>query len=728
MSRTEKEEKFMKKIFGIKIGGLQQKILSLVLVFLLITIGSGIAINFYKSYQLNSIVEDARKEQQQAISGVSEETMHKIIDSMLTKTNGLQAYIADDMFRSVKKDVLSLQTLAEGVFKGRNVLGTAAVYPPDPSTDGEITAQVLWEEGVDYTKSELLGTAALMTDIMKAMYKSSYYKTNCYIGLEDGTHLCVDDNASDKMDKDGNVITFPVRQRPWYTKAAESGEISFTGAIIDLYTNSWCVTCSAPVKVDGKLIGVVGIDLFLDEMSDYVNRNAANGGFIAVITDEGKAIFAPENNGVFQVNTQEKAEDIRKSGNKELADFVTQALSESTGMKTVTAGGKEYYAAGSPLPTVGWAAVSVVEKEITEQPTRQMLEEYDRINEKSTDRYADGSEKLRIQTMVMIVIILVLGTVAAIILANRIVKPIESMTREIEEGARTGKLFEMKPLYKTGDEIEVLAGSFDDLSKKTKQYIIDITRITKEKERIGTELELARKIQADMLPNIYPAFPDRPEFDIYATMHPAKEVGGDFYDFFLIDKDHLAMVMADVSGKGIPAALFMMMSKILIHNFAMLGGSPAWVLEKTNDTICQNNEEEMFVTVWFGILEIPTGRITAANAGHENPVIRTAKGGFEFFMDKHGLAVGGMEGMKYKEYELQLEKGGELFLYTDGIPEAINSDEEMFGPDRMLEILNQHKTTDPVKLLNAVKEGVDAFVGEAEQFDDLTMLGIALLE
>ena len=194
----------------------------------------------------------------------------------------------------------------------------------------------------------------------------------------------------------------------------------------------------------------------------------------------------------------------------------------------------------------------------------------------------------------------------------------------------------MEDTYRTEDEIEILAEAFANLSKRTRDYIVQITRITAEKERIGAELELATKIQADMLPNIYPAFPDREEFDIYATMTPAKEVGGDFYDFFLIDDDHLGLVMADVSGKGVPAALFMMMSKILVNNYAMMGESPARVLEQVNNQICKNNDEEMFVTVWFGVLEISTGKVTAANAGHEYPMVKKADGSFELFKDKHG--------------------------------------------------------------------------------------------
>ena len=279
----------------------------------------------------------------------------------------------------------------------------------------------------------------------------------------------------------------------------------------------------------------------------------------------------------------------------------------------------------------------------------------------------------------------------------------------------------------TGDEMESIADAFVVMTKELDSYINNLAAVTKEKERIGTELELATKIQANMLPRIFPPFPERKEFELYATMGPAKEVGGDFYDFFLLDDDHLGLVIADVSGKGVPAALFMMMSKILVSNYATMGGSPASVLEAVNAQICKNNEEDMFVTVWFGILTISTGKVIAANAGHEYPILKGADGRFELFKDKHGFVVGGMEGLKYKDYEFTLEKGGTLFVYTDGVAEATNLQDELFGTDRMLEALNEDPEANPEQLLKNMHNAVDRFVGEATQFDDLTMLAIKLL-
>ena len=229
-----------------------------------------------------------------------------------------------------------------------------------------------------------------------------------------------------------------------------------------------------------------------------------------------------------------------------------------------------------------------------------------------------------------------------------------------------------------------------------------------------------------MLPSIFPAFPERKEFDIYASMDPAKEVGGDFYDFFLIDSNHLAMVIADVSGKGVPAALFMMASKILINDSAKLLRSPGAVLEYVNNQICGSNTAEMFVTVWLGVLDIETGILTCSNAGHENPALKHG-GGFEMYEDEHGFVVGGIGGMKYSEYQIKLEKGDRLFVYTDGVSEATDAEEEQFGNERILAALNKDPDAAPKELLQNVRAAIDEFTGDAPQFDDITMIGFTYI-
>ena len=276
----------------------------------------------------------------------------------------------------------------------------------------------------------------------------------------------------------------------------------------------------------------------------------------------------------------------------------------------------------------------------------------------------------------------------------------------------------------TGDEIEALAHSVEEMDRSLKQKTRELVEITAEQERLNTELELASSIQMDMLPCIFPPFPDRSEFDIYASMKPAKEVGGDFYDFFLIDQDHLGLVIADVSGKGIPAALFMMMVKIMVQNCVLAGLGPKQALEQVNQLISEKNKESMFVTVWLGVLDIPSGKLIAVNAGHEYPILKKPGGCYELYKDRHGMAVGMMEGIRYREYELQLEPESRIFVYSDGLAEANNSEEKLFGLDRTLAALNGVPDADAEETLNAVRRAVDTFVGNAPQFDDLTMMCI----
>ena len=331
-----------------------------------------------------------------------------------------------------------------------------------------------------------------------------------------------------------------------------------------------------------------------------------------------------------------------------------------------------------------------------------------------------------VRGVIMVLIVLALLVIAgqSVLLQRTLLQPLRLISEEATRFSRENVTTEKK-LAKTirnQDEIGALAASIDGMEEQIHNYVENLTRITAEKERIGTELSLATRIQANMLPNSFPAFPERSEFDIYASMDPAKEVGGDFYDFFLIDDDHLCMVMADVSGKGVPAALFMMASKIILANNAKSGKSPGQVLTDTNASICANNRVEMFVTVWLGILEISTGKLTAANAGHEYPVLKGPDGAFTLYKEKHGFVIGGMEGVKYKEYTLELEPGAKLFLYTDGVPEATDAENSLFGTERMLAALNERPEDKPEELLKTVRRAVDGFVREAEQFDDLTML------
>ena len=324
-----------------------------------------------------------------------------------------------------------------------------------------------------------------------------------------------------------------------------------------------------------------------------------------------------------------------------------------------------------------------------------------------------------------LIVLMLLNAILMYFIYKNAISPVMKVEAGIKEYMKdkdSSAVSEKMSKISVNNEIGVLADTFSDLTTEIDRYTKEILDLNKEKTKIQTELSLARNIQNSMLPRKFPAFPERSEFDIYASMDPAKEVGGDFYDFFMIDNDHLCLVIADVSGKGIPAALFMMSSKTVLENQAVRGISPADILFSANNIICANNEGGMFVTVWLGILELSTGKLTASNGGHEYPAIKEVDGKFELYNDRHGLVLGAMQGSKYRNYEIILQPGSTFFVYTDGVPEANDSDEKLFGTDRMIQGLNRAPDVPPEKILENVRSAVDEFVKDAEQFDDLTML------
>ena len=328
----------------------------------------------------------------------------------------------------------------------------------------------------------------------------------------------------------------------------------------------------------------------------------------------------------------------------------------------------------------------------------------------------------------LVLVIILFGIFLTRHLKKTVVEPINAITEasrrysaDKKAGVQNTEHFTHLEIH-TGDEIENLALTVKDMERDLQDYEQNLTKITAEKQRISTELALANKIQAYMLPNIFPAFPDRNEFNIYASMTPAKEVGGDFYDFFFIDHDRLAMVIADVSGKGIPAAMFMVMAKGIIETQCMSGKSPAEILANVNKIICAKNHEKMFVTVWLGILDLRSGELTASNAGHEYPVLKEPDSDFEVMNDKHGFVIGGFKRMKYENYIINMKPGSKLFVYTDGVTEATDADNRLFGVERTVLSLNKAKNASPQTLLETVDADVREFVGDAEQFDDLTMM------
>lgn len=716
----------MKKIMNLVIGGIEHKIFNIFLGTLIVVTLTFLAIIGIQSRNLRKVTAQANEEQQQAISESSSATMRSVVEGTLANDIQMKAVVADDIFHELQAQVEMVAQYAGVLYSNPESYKEIKVNPPDQKNDGKTSVQLLTDENVDLSDPEIkseMGLFGNMSDMLVTLFENTSIDS-CFIASPKGYCIFVDDRAGVKIDEQGKKQSFPVTSRPWYRGAADSGTVYFTDIEKDMFTDNIGIVCSVPVYHNGKLIAVAGADMFLQGLQDAVMESVKSGGFIAVVNQNGHVIFSPVKEGTFQVRLSDAAIDLRETDNKELSAFVSDSLTGNTDVKIIPVDGKEYYMAGASLSTLGWSVISAVEKDLTEEPQRLLLEQLNTISNEAVLTYRNSVNGASRTLIIALLILFAAGTISARILGKKIVRPLSIMTHKISSLSGAKPLFEMEDTFKTGDEIEILAESFAKLSRRTVRYVDEVKKITAEKERIGAELGMATAIQASQLPSIFPAFPERIEFDIYASMNPAKEVGGDFYDFFLVDDQHIAMVMADVSGKGVPAALFMMIAKILIKNRVLSGDSPAVALSNVNNQLVEGNGAEMFVTVWLAVLELSTGKGVAANAGHEHPAICRKGGEYELITYRHSPAVGAIEGVRFREHSFELNPGDSLFVYTDGVAEATNSSEELFGTERMLNALNKEPDASPKVVLKHVMDGINDFVGDAKQFDDITMLCI----
>ncbi|MBQ3586455.1 MAG: SpoIIE family protein phosphatase, partial [Synergistaceae bacterium] len=494
------------------------------------------------------------------------------------------------------------------------------------------------------------------------------------------------------LPEEGNTeYYYNFKSRPWYKEAKEKGGVIFTDIYSDSYNRGLMITCAAPFyNAEGKFAGVVAMDMLIGNLyNSIVNVDLGKDSYTFLADKTGKI--------------------ITPGGGSQMISEITKSLAGTimAGKAGVSLSDSRVYYAYTPIKSTGWTLCASIPESVILDPVRSM------------------NERVIFTILSFVgafVIIVLLAVVAARRLSHKLTEPIIALEDDVHK--ISGGNLDYRAEIRSNDEIGDLAESFNNMAASLKEYVKNLAAVTAEKERIGAELNVATQIQADMLPRIFPPFPERKEFDIYATMTPAKEVGGDFYDFFLIDDDHLALVMADVSGKGVPAALFMVIAKTLIKNRAQMGGTPSEILADVNTQLCEGNEAELFVTVWLGILEISTGHVTASNAGHEFPAIYRPGEGYTLFKTKQSPAVATMEGLRFRASEFTLNPGDDLYLYTDGVAEATNINDELYGTERMIDALNHTDGMTVEEILRTLKKSVDDFTGEAPQFDDITMLSL----
>jgi len=477
-------------------------------------------------------------------------------------------------------------------------------------------------------------------------------------------------------------------QIPWYMECSEKQETVYTDVYLDSFGRGLTVTCSSPYyDGDGNFYGVLGVDVLLrDIYEESVQLDIGEGAYAFLVDAKGNVI-SPE--GVTESLIQSEKIDAQSA----------ESLMRADGDVFLDHG---VYYTSARIDATGWLLCLHVPQDLAMAPVRSI---------------DNGIRTLIITFAAMIIPVLLIVALVIHEYSMTLTEPILALTEDVKK--ISGGNLEYRASVNSNDEVGDLAKSFNEMTANLQEHIRDLKTVTAQQERIGAELSVATRIQAGMLPT---TFPRSNRFEMFASMTPAREVGGDFYDFFYIDKDHMALVMADVSGKGVPAALFMVIAKTLLKNITMRGGLPGDILTETNHQLCLSNEYQLFVTVWLGVLDLETGEVVYANAGHEYPALKHEDDEYELLKSESQLPLAAMEGSVYSEERIRLQSGDRLFLYTDGLPEAKNMRRGRFGMDAMLKMLNEYADLSAEELLEAIQKKVEEYSRGTEAFDDLTMM------
>ena len=717
-------------------GGLKKK---LTVRFLLLTLAGILAfslISFVLMRWLSGWIRSTDAEQVRMINelaGNSSDTkeiekLDKLCENAAAR---MEDYLIEDI-RDLERMAAYCEVIAENIgVISKNKLVT---FPSPESEENNVAVPLLTPDGST--------DPALLRD--PSIYAYSYAfsvldneflapEESIAIAFPNGACLIRDIHPERKLTEDGKPVPYDAREEVWYRKAAAHPYVGnyFTIDKDATFSDKSQLEISIPVfNKDGSLLLVLCGSRNLESIKaceDLYDPDMEGDEEAMMLLDQnGRLLASSKETGALSAE-QELGEDLRREQeNPGSFNEIRVAMEdrEGGGGSIVHMDGKEDYLTHYPILFLGWTQLYLTEFDNISQKAQDLLNDIRQTTEKNGEEVRSAFTTMAFFFVLTAVLLFALALFWSIRTANRITRPIRRFTEKLGEISGESIVFQMEPIFETGDEIQTLAMEFNQTTLQVKKQVQEIIRMTEQKNRLKAELNVAAEIQASMLPTDFPLFPNRKEFSLYASMDPAKEVGGDFYDAFLIDEDHLALVVADVSGKGIPAALFMAVSKTMIMTRARHGGTPAHILMDVNNALIPSNKAGMFVTVWMGILTISTGELIETNAGHEKPALCREGDGYELVRTKHGLMVGTIEGAPYGDDTLVLAPGDTLFVYTDGLPEANNADGKLFRSERMLRALNKHCELPPEVLLPAVRREVDEFVGDAEQFDDLTMLAI----
>ncbi len=626
-----------------------------------------------------------------------------------------EAAVVDEKLERYAANVRDFAFYAHRLYEEPEAYVPKEVLPPDAASQYTYTMQLVWrdEKADQAAVREEVGLLANLVHMWQpVMTGDSENIASIYLCTESGFMINYDERS------DLTPEYFDYEQSTWYQAARDAGDVIFTVPYMDTFGRGLMLTCAAPITgADGRFAGVVCMDMMVEDLVRKVlDIDFGEGSYGFLVDGTGDIIVSP------QMENDVTFENVRDPDCL-AREAASQILSGEAGVMPTSGG---LYYAYAPIDAANWTLAIHMPAAMITAPAEGIRTD---ITERTGATAGTIDKSIgRTGLISLAVFVVIIGAVVALSggFARKLTRPLLELRSDVEH--ISGGDLKHQAAVRCNDEIGDLAAAFNGMAGSLDKYIKDLTAVTAEKERIGAELDIATHIQASMLPCIFPAFPDRREFDVYASMNPAKEVGGDFYDFFMVDDTHLAIVVADVSGKGVPAALFMVIGKTLIKDHTTPGRDLGEVFMEVNRLLCEGNSEEMFITAFEGVLDLETGELHFVNAGHETPFICKKGQGYAPYKIRAGFVLAGMEGTRYRMGSTQLEPGDKLFQYTDGVTEATNSRNELYGMERLEAVLNRNAEAVPDKLLPAVKADIDAFVGGAPQFDDITMLCLEFKE
>ena len=684
---------------------------------------------------MRNIMEESSRGLGEGAAGDAEKALEEMAIENLRAVSGERAAYIEEKFTEVERYVHGIAAQAQMIYEHPENYPDRETALPVKGSD-ELAAQLLWSERLaarDNAEGMPSGTEEIwklgnLQDMLVQYNANSDMVSSAYLATISGWMIQADYIAYSKYTEAGDRPDFyEAGDRQWYRRAliAGEGETVYSDVIRDIHQGRDCIVCAQPVYLDGETVAVAGVGSYLDTVEEAVLRTTiGESGYAFLVDQEGKVVISPKTEG----ETKASAKDLRNGENAGLAELAAGMAAGESGAGRLTVDGREVYLAYAPLGNPGWSFVTVMDVEEVIEPAAGM-EQRILKNTREVSKAQEQAARKALFFFILTAMAAASMTVPVSMLsAGRITEPVRRLTKDVAE--IDGEHLGHRVFIRTGDEIEALGHSFNRMREQLEDYIGKLAAVTAEKERIRTEIQVASRLQADMLPDAAGAFADKTEFMLDASMTPAKGVGGDFYDFFLLDRDHLALVMADVSGKGVPAALFMVAARTLIRIgiSACRGnakeGALAEAMAEVNGSLCGNNKNDMFVTAWVGILNLSTGVLRFVNAGHCPPVILKKEGSCAYEKRMGGFVLAGMEGSGYREYGLTLQAGDTLFLYTDGVTEASDRERRLFGEERLLRTAQRASGNVPTDFLRRIWADIQVFQGEEEQFDDITMLAL----